>query len=52
MQSVSSRIWTRVTVPISYDDYHYTTVLIDQLRCIHVREFALGNIAFDFSLVL
>ena len=25
MQSVSSRIWTRVTVPISYDDNHYTT---------------------------
>ena len=25
MQSVSSRIWTRVTVFISYDDNHYTT---------------------------
>ena len=25
MQSVSSRIWTRVTVSISYDEYHYTT---------------------------
>ena len=25
MQSVSSRIWTRVTVTISYDDNHYTT---------------------------
>ena len=25
MQSVSSRIWTRVAVPISYDDNHYTT---------------------------
>ena len=25
MQSVSSRIWTRVTVSISYDDNHYTT---------------------------
>ena len=24
MQSVSSRIWTRVTVSISYDDNHYT----------------------------
>ena len=23
MQSVSSRIWTRVTVSISYDDHHY-----------------------------
>ena len=25
MQSVSSRIWTRVAVSISYDDKHYTT---------------------------
>ena len=25
MQSVLSRIWTRVAVSISYDDNHYTT---------------------------
>ena len=25
MQSVSSRIWTRVVVSISYEDNHYTT---------------------------
>ena len=25
MQSVSSKIWTRVAVSISYDDNHYTT---------------------------
>ena len=25
MQSVSSKIWTRVDVSISYDDNHYTT---------------------------
>ena len=25
MQSVSSRIWTRIAVSISYDDNHYTT---------------------------
>ena len=25
MQSASSRIWTRITVSISYDDNHYTT---------------------------
>ena len=25
MQSVSSRIWTRVTISISYDNNHYTT---------------------------
>ena len=26
MQSVSSRIWTRVAESISYDDNHYTTL--------------------------
>ena len=25
MQSISSRIWTRVAVSIAYDDNHYTT---------------------------
>ena len=25
MQSISSRIWTRVAVSISYDDNHYIT---------------------------
>ena len=25
MQSISSRIWTRVAVSISHDDNHYTT---------------------------
>ena len=29
MQSVSSRIWTRVAVSISYDDNHYTTGTYD-----------------------
>ena len=29
MLSVSSRIWTRVTVSISYDDNYYTTVTSD-----------------------
>ena len=28
MQSVSSRIWTRVAVSISYDDNHYTTGIL------------------------
>ena len=27
MQSVSSRIWTRVAVSISYDDNHYTKII-------------------------
>ena len=30
MQSVSSRIWTRVAVSISYDDNHYTIRVIQQ----------------------
>ena len=29
MQSVSSRIWTRVAVSISYDDNHYTAISYD-----------------------
>ena len=29
MQSVSSRIWTRVAVSNSYDDNHYTIIEID-----------------------
>ena len=28
MLSISSRIWTRVTVSISYDDNHYTTGIL------------------------
>ena len=28
MKSASSKIWTRVAVSISYDDNHYTTVLL------------------------
>ena len=35
MQSVSSRIWTRVAVSISYDDNHYTKVF--QLSTPHKR---------------
>ena len=31
MQSVSSRIWTRVAVSISYDDNDYTTGQIFQV---------------------
>ena len=31
MQSVSSMIWTRVTVAISYDDNDYTTGTPDSL---------------------
>ena len=37
MQSVSSRIWTRVVVSISYDDNHYTTGTIYQ--CSYVSHY-------------
>ena len=36
MQSVSSRIWTRVAMSISYDDNHYTTGTFIQMFIIHV----------------
>ena len=32
MQSVSSRIWTRVTVSISYDDNDYITGTSEKLE--------------------
>ena len=34
MQSVSSRIWTRVAVSISYDDNHYDCLQIIDLQII------------------
>ena len=34
MQSVSSRIWTRVAVSISYADNHYTTGVTTQLSLV------------------
>ena len=37
MQSVSSRIWTRVAVSISYDDNHYTTGTAQTLMYITAR---------------
>ena len=56
MQSVSSKIWTRVAVSISYDDNHYTTgtskyilgcprgVMVKAMNCgIVVREFVLQS---------
>ena len=39
MQSVSSRIWTRVAVSISYDDNHYTTSTskLEVKKFIHIQ---------------
>ena len=67
MQSVLSRIWTRVAVSISCDDNHYTTVthfcnisLYDQLVNYYFTEnalyvyylFYLSIIYFMFSFVI
>ena len=43
MQSVSSRIWTRVAVSISYDDNHYTIISIrwqylKTLNCVQMKD--------------
>ena len=40
MQSISSRIWTRVTVSIPYDDNHYTTgTSTIHLSCLYLVRF-------------
>ena len=36
MQSVLSRIWTRVAVSISYDDNHYTLLNTQQYK-VHIK---------------
>ena len=39
MQSVSSRIWTRVAVSNSYDDNHYSTCTERwQIACVYEEE--------------
>ena len=39
MQSVSSRIWTRVAVYISYDDNDYTTGTVDKCKFFYIFSF-------------
>ena len=43
MQSVSSRIWTRVSVSISYDDNNYTTGTSTYLIYMYKKDLALNN---------
>ena len=38
MQSVSSRIWTRITVSISYDDKYYTTGTSKMILIIAIQQ--------------
>ena len=49
MQSVSSRIWTRVAVSISYDNNHYTTGTSLEIDLCHIPSVAkeLGKYALE-----
>ena len=44
MQSVLSRIWTRVAVPISYDVNHYTTGTFNIVTGILQRDELIPNV--------
>ena len=48
MQSVSSRIWTRVAVFISYDDNHYTTGNIGYSKNVHNKKMFFFKFIFNF----
>ena len=39
MQLISSRIWTRVAVSISYDDNHYTTTGIINFKSYSTKNY-------------
>ena len=58
MHSVSSRIWTRIAVSISYGDNQYTTsttiksTLINQLRMINFCLDIIGPYLIIFLLIL
>ena len=45
MQSVSFRIWTRVTVSISNDDNHYTTFIPKHILLIHTAKWSNSSIS-------
>ena len=56
MQSVQSKIWTRVAVSVSYDDNYYTTVVFVSYVCtldglikcaLVVRVGSLLNVVFE-----
>ena len=48
MQSVSSRIWTRVAVSISYDDNHYTTGTFFH-KFISLKMNVIARLEFEFA---
>ena len=49
MQSVSSRIWIRVAVSISYDDNHYTTGTSTFLKGISPKVNIIARMEFEFA---
>ena len=50
MQSVSSRIWTRIAVSISYDDNHYSTGTSIKLEfLIDGRIASVGNVLIEIK---
>ena len=51
MQSVSSSIWTRVAVTISYDDNHYTKGTSIYLS-IYLSIYVISKSSFDLSIYL
>ena len=51
MQSVSSRIWTRVTMSISYNDNNYTTGTSSKSYITPLFELTLDNIVFIYCLL-
>ena len=46
MQSVRSRIWTRVAVSISYEDNHYTTGTLSDLIIVNKKEWTWRMVGF------
>ena len=47
MQSVSSRIWIRVAVFISYDDNHYTSGISSSMFMVLIRlEYFINKITY------
>ena len=51
MQSVSSRIWTRVAVSISYDDNHYTTgtSITEEYLIGFILRYVIGQMSWVFA---
>ena len=51
MQSVSSKIWTRIAVSISYDDNHYPTVIKEGFLLTNYAGILVYHYAFYFLII-